>query len=449
MVNINRALASVKADLAELLDEQAILACCRRLGHRWRNTLLDPAATLHLFIMQILSGNTACWGLRHLSGLSFTASAYCQARQRLPLETIRQLTRQVGRRVSAWGDAAALWRGHRLWLVDGSGISMPDTPELQEHFGQPSNQKEGCGFPVASTLMLMHAGSGAIRNLLVRAMRVHDMSGVVGLHQDLRPGDVLVGDRAFSSYAHLCLLKERGLHGIFRMHQKTIVSFRYRRRYAGQFPKREQAGKPKSQWVRRLGPNDQVVRYFKSTLRPTWMSPQQFDALPPSIEVRELRYQVNQVGFRVKEILLVTTLLDPMEYPAQELAEKFQERWAVEGNFGHLKTTMGAAVLKCKTVEGVTKELWVFALVYNLVRQIMLEAGNRQEVDAHRISFVDALRWVASAQAGQELCELVVNPLREGRFEPRVIKRRMKEYPVMQKPRAILKQEMAAKRVAA
>ncbi len=101
---------------------------------------------------------------------------------------------------------------------------MPDTLELQEYFGQPGGQKEGCGFPVASTLMLMHAGSGAIGDLLMRPLRVHDMSGVAQLHEDLRPGDVLVGDRAFASYAHLCLLRQRRLHGIFRMHQKTIVA---------------------------------------------------------------------------------------------------------------------------------------------------------------------------------------------------------------------------------
>jgi hypothetical protein len=449
MVNINRVLAQVKTDLAQLLDEQTILACCRQMGHRWRNTVLDPAATLHLFIKQVLAGNIACQALRHLSDQRFTASAYCQARQRLPLALIQELTRQVGRRVGAQGDEAGLWRGHRVWLVDGSSASMPDTPELQACFGQPGGQRPGCGFPVTATLMLMHAASGAIGDLLVRPLRVHDMSGVAQLHQDLRPGDVLVGDRAFSSYAHLCLLRERDLHGIFRLHQKTIVSFRPQRRHAGRFPKDQRTGKPKSQWIGDLGPQDQLVRYFKPRQRPTWMSPRQFDALPDSLLVRETRYQVRQKGFRVREVLLVTTLLNPVEYPAEELAQKFRERWMIEGNFDHLKTTMGAAVLHCKTVEGVTKELWVFALVYNLVRQVMLVAARRQEVDVGRISFIDALRWLAWARLGEYLCELVVNPLREGRFDPRVIKRRMKEYDLMRKPRAVLKQEMIDKRVAA
>lgn len=455
MVTINQALAKVKSDLAGLLADEGIFTICRELNHRWRDTLLNPAVTLHLFIMQILAGNTACAHLRHLSGLSFTASAYCQARGRLPLELIRRLTLAVALRLSAdadagpVGDAGTLWHGHRLWLVDGSSASMPDTPELQKHFGQPGNQKEGCGFPVASTLMLVHAASGAILDLLVRPLRSHDMSGVAQLHQELRPGDVLVGDRGFSSYVHLCLLRQRDLHGIFRMHQKIIVSFRYRRRHAGQFPRGQGKGKPASEWVMRLGPNDQVVRYFKPKDKPSWMTPEQFDALPASLLVREVRYRVGQKGFRTKEVTLVTTLLDSDQYPAAELAERFLDRWLIEGSFDHLKTTMGAAVLHCKTVAGVTKELWAFVLVYNLVRQVMLEAARRQEVDPGRISFVDALRWLAAAEVGAELCELVVNPLRQGRYEPRVIKRRMKEYLLMTKSRAVLKQEMVAKAVAA
>jgi len=449
MVTINQALAKVKADLARLLDERSIFGACLEQGHYWRDTVLNPAVTLHLFIMQILSGNIACAALHHLSGLAFTASAYCQARQRLPLAAIQQLARQVGRYVSAQGDAAGLWHGRRLWQVDGSNASMPDTPELQGYFGQPAGQAKGCGFPVASALMLMHAVSGAIGDVLVRALRVHDLSGVAQFHPDLRPGDVLVGDRAFSSYAHLCLLAARGLDGIFRLHQRTIVSFRSRRRHAGQFPKSQQSGRPKSQWVRRLGPNDQVVRYFKPRTRPQWMSAEQFETLPGSLDVREVRYHVYQKGFRVNQVTLVTTLLDEEDYPAEELSQKFLERWMIEGNFDHLKTTMGAAVLHCKTVDGVTKELWAFVLVYNLVRQVMLDAARRQEVEPARISFVDALRWLANATANADLCDLVVNPLREGRFEPRVIKRRKKEYPSMTRPRAVLKQEMLDKRVAA
>ncbi len=448
MVSINHALRTVKADLAQRLDPDAIHQRCRDLGRRWRDRVLDPATTLYVFAMQILAGNTACTHLRHLAKLRFSDSAYCQARARLPLALFQGLTRAVGQFVGQVGDELGLWRGHRIWLADGSNASMPDTPALREHFGQPSNQKEGCGFPVGSLLLLVHAASGAIRDVLIRPLRVHDMSGVAEIHPLLAAGDVLVGDRAFSSYAHLCLLLGRGLHGIFRVHQRVIVSFRYRRRHARLLPRRQRTGRPTSQWIRRLGPSDQVVRYFKPRQCPRWMSHEQYDALPESIQVRELRYRTNRKGFRTKEVTLVTTLLDPALYPATELADQFFNRWAIEGDLDHLKTTMGAAVLHCKSVDGVTKELWMFLLIYNLVRQVMLQAAERQAAAVARMSFVDALRWLACAELGEELCDLVVNPLREGRVEPRVLKRRLKAYTRMDRPRKELKREIMRKRAA-
>jgi hypothetical protein len=106
-------------------------------------------------------------------------------------------------------------------------------------------------------------------------------------------------------------------------------------------------------------------------------------------------------------------------------------------------------VLRCQTVCGVHKELTMFLLVSNLVRMTVLEAARRPGVPPQRISFVDALRWLATAQPGDELPNLVVNPARPGRLEPRVRKRRPKEYDLMKKPRAVLKQELLAQRVAA
>ena len=130
------------------------------------------------------------------------------------------------------------------------------------------------------------------------------------------------------------------------------------------------------------------------------------------------------------------------------MAEAYRLRWTIETCFGHLKTTMKMDVLRCQTVQGVTKELTMFVLAYNLVRMTMLEASRRQGVPPDRISFVDALRWLATAQPGDELPMLVVNPSRPGRQEPRVRKRRPKSYPLMRQPRAILKQKLATAAVA-
>ena len=190
---------------------------------------------------------------------------------------------------------------------------------------------------------------------------------------------------------------------------------------------------------------DQLVAWLKPVNRPLWMSAEQFAALPDSIEVRELRYAITAKGFRPKEITLVTTLLDAQLYTLPELASLFQQRWQIETNFGHLKTTMKMDVLKCKTVDGVLKELQVFALIYNLIRQVMLEAAKRQQVPVGRISFIDALRWLQTAQGGNVLAKLVVNPHRPNRLEPRVRKRRPKQYPLMKQPRCQLKKELESK----
>lgn len=440
MVSINEAMRVVKDDLAYLLDPGSIFAICRQVGHSWRNSVLNPAAIIHVFVMQILRGNTACTHLRQLSGLSFTASAYCQARMRLPLKVFQLLVQRLCEHLSGTCDQHALWRGHRLWQVDGSSASMPDTPELQQYFGQPGEQKRGCGFPVTSILALMHAGTGLLTDLLVRPLRTHEMSGIVSLHERLKANDVLIADRGFCSYAHICLLLEGSMHCVFRLHQGIAVSFRPGRPSQKQLPTSQRKGQPRSRYIRKLGRHDQWVEYPRPKTGPKWMGPQQYVGLPQSIIVRELRYQVHQPGYRSRTITLVTTLLDHKKYPAEELSQLYGDRWQIEVDIRHLKTTLGMEVLHCKTVDGVLKEMWIYMLVYNLVRQVMLEAAKRQGVEPERISFIDALRWLCCVKLGESLTLLVVNPLRTGRIEPRVLKRRMKKYKLMNKPRHVLRQ---------
>ena len=294
---------------------------------------------------------------------------------------------------------------------------------------------------------MFHAGTGMITKMLASPLRTHDMSQTIDLHPELQSGDVLVADRAFCSYAHLALLLLRGVQALLRIHQQTIVDFTPGRAHVlpGKIKVDRDKGKPRSRWLRRLGVRDQLVEWLKPASKPRWMSAEQFAALPESILVRELRYTITAKGFRPKEITLVTTLLDAQLYTLPELAKLFQQRWQIETNFGHLKTTMNMSVLKCKTVDGVLKELQVFALIYNLVRQVILEAAKRQQVPVGRISFVDALRWLQTAQGGDTLAKLVVNPHRPNRLEPRVRKRRPKQYPLMTKPRCQLKKELESK----
>ncbi len=293
MVSITRALRQIKDDLATYLSAAFVESICREVGHHWRDRVLDPVTTIHLFILQILHGNTACSHLRHLASEAFSAAAYCQARSRLPLEVIKTLVSRIGARMQQAAAHTGLWMGHRTILIDGSSFSMPET-----------------------------------------------------------------------------------------------------------------------------------------------------------VTVRELRYRIEAPGYRPGEITLVTTLLNAETYTAEDLAELYQARWEVETNLRHLKTTLGMDILHCKTVDGILKEMWMFALVYNLVRLVMLETARQREVEPARVSFIDAARWLALAAGNADtacvvhLASLIINPARAHRVEPRVIKRRLKEFLLMKKPRDQLRQDL-------
>ena len=445
--SITEAVRRIKADVAKYLDPDSIREACRAVGHTWRERILDPVTTVHVFLIQILNGNTACAHALRLAGVKCSLSAYCQGRGTLPLALCQRLLLQVSEQLRADCLDEGRWHGHRTFHIDGSGCSMPDTEELQKQFGQPGGQAPGCGFPVAHLLSLFHAGTGMLMEIVASALRTHDMSQVTRVHPQMSEGDVLVGDRAFASFVHLVLLSLQKLHGVFRVHQRQIVDFRPHRPHVdrksrkkkGRTCKSKKSAKkrkqPTSRWIKRLGPRDQLVEYFKPRQRPDWMSAEDYAQLPDSIEVRELRYRLPKRGYRTREVTLVTTLLDPVLYPAEDLAELYHQRWQIETNFKHLKQTLHMDVLRCQTVRGVLKELTMYALVYNLVRLVMLAAAKRQGVAVERISFVDAARWLATAKPGDDLSDLIVNPARPGRSEPRVRKRRPKQYPYMKVPR--------------
>jgi Transposase DDE domain len=443
MLSIPQALKRIKGNTAEFLPEAILRRLCRDLQLPFRNRLLTPLVTTHLFLRQILEGNAPVPELQRITKFPFSLSAYCEARQRVPLAFFQQLHHAViGHcRPYAAADHDALWCGrHRVFFLDGSSFSMPDTPELRDEFGQPGGQAEGCGFPTAHLLVQFDAHHGYIHRILPSPLRTHDMAHAAFLHKELRPGDIVGGDRAFCSYAHLALLQQRRLFGLFRAHQRQIICFQARRPHGGPGQsKKGQAGMPRSRWLKRLGRDDQLVEYFKPAERPEWLDPKAYAALPASLVVRELRVKIKTPGRRVTVLTLVTTLLSRQHYSKRALAHLYELRWGVEVNLKHLKVTLGLDVLRCETRKGVLKELLMFVVVYNLVRRVMTEAARRQGVQPHRISFVDALRWLREAERGEELPSLRVNPSRPGRVEPRVKKRRAKQFDLMNKPRAVLR----------
>lgn len=449
VTSVTELLSRFKSDWIQQLQPSSIKKACRDAGYVWRDRKLSPVTTIQLFLLQILHGNTACTHLPHLSGLRFTGEAYCQARSKLPLKIFQNLLKRFCSCLKDHTSGDGLWKGHRTFFADGTGVSMPDTPELQLKFGQPSQQKPGCGFPVAHLLCLTHAGTGLVTKVLSGPLLTHDLAQTPKIRPEMQSGDVLVADRAFCSYVHLALLMQVGIHGVFRVGGRRIVDFTPNRPFVFPATRREARykGMPRSRWVKKLGRQDQLVDWFKTKDRSTWFDSVKYDSLPDSIRIRELRYRVEGCGFRTREVTLVTTLLDAELYTVEELAILYLQRWQIETDFAHLKTTMKMDVLKCKTVPGVMKELAVFVLVYILVRIVMLQSAKLRDVNVERISFIDALRWLASAETAVGLGSLVVNPLRPNRVEPRVRKRRPKNFAVMVRPRAVLRQDLLDKRL--
>src|SRR4051794_33641701 len=253
--SVPRVLARIKSDLRRYLPDEAIEGACRDAGHAWRERKLGPVATVHLFVLQVLSLNTAMAHLRHLAGHALSAGAYCRARMRLPLPVLQQLLRDGSAAMRAGlaprAGAGALWHGLRAYLVDASSTITPDVPGLQEAFGQPRGCKAGCGFPVPKLLALFDAFTGLVVEMLALPLYTHEQSKVWRLHPLLSAGDLLVGDCGLCSFAHLAMLRGRGVRACFRVHQRQIVDFRPRRRDRRRFPKGERKGRPTSVFVRR------------------------------------------------------------------------------------------------------------------------------------------------------------------------------------------------------
>jgi hypothetical protein len=306
--------------------------------------------------------------------------------------------------------------GQRVLIVDGSTYSMPDTPALRAHFHLPSGVTEGVGYPMGKIMGLLDAATGMFVSLLALPLFEHDMRSVMNVHPMLLAGDILLGDRAFCSFAHIVLLNAKGVFCCLRLHQ------------------------------RRKDFSPGLQTWKKQSPRPAWMTAEQFQLLPTELDVRLVCHSIEQKGFRVQKIFIVTTLLDEAAWPDERIAKLYAARWQIETCFNHLKTTMKMNVLKCESVEGVMKELAVYLIAYNLIRLAMLKAAKGQGVSVARISFVDAERWLLSRILGLSgVSRLIINPERPGRVQLRTVRGRRKKYVLLTMPRRDAERKMAEK----
>lgn len=408
-----------------------------------------PSRTFWLFLSQVLEQDGSCrealrkflaWlALEKKRTASPKTTGYCKARKRLREEDIEAVHHQVVRNIEARGEANGWWCGRTVKVIDGSSVSMPDTPANQEQYPQPTNQKQGCGFPVMRIVAVFSLATGVLLDVAKGALCVHERTLFRSLWDLFEPGDVVLADRGFTGYADFHSLKERGVDPVMRNHQGR------------------KKGVTK---LKRLGKDDQLLAWhkMKAHQRPKWMSVEQWQAMPDRLTVRQISIRVDVPGFRTQAIVVVTTLLDPKAFPAATFAELYRKRWAVELYLRHIKTTMGMDVLRCKTPEMVEKELQMHLIAYNLIRALMLEAATAHAVHLERLSVKGTIatirQWAPTLAQGQSdptglrvLYHLMLHyiaadpvPNRPNRTEPRARKRRPKNYQLLNKPRRLFRE---------
>jgi hypothetical protein len=367
------------------------------------------------------------------ASMSPRTSAYCQARAKIPLPVLDEIHDHLVDRLQIHIPLEGLWHGRHVRLVDGSGLSMPDTESNQACWPQSKSQKPGCGFPAMNLVGIFCLHSGALLQAAHGDRKTHETKLFQQLWGTLNPGDLAVTDRGFCSFGAVAGLSARGVDSLMRLPEKKI-----RVAIGSQLPKAANF--------------DVIITWKHPAQRPRTMSPDEFALLPESLPVRVVRYTIAHPGFRTQSVTLVTTLLDPA-ISACELADLYFRRWGVELHFREIKIHLNMDILRCKSPHMIERELRMHFIAYNLIRCLMQKAALTHEVDLRRVSFkgaLDTLRQFANAASGAEdkprtisaiVDEMLLAvardlvPLRPGRTEPRVRKRRPKNYRLMTKPR--------------
>lgn len=421
-------------DFFNLLTGPEMLSTVENLlPEDYRERQFSPTETLSMFLAQAMNEDRSCQKAVNdaavkrivggLSPCSTKTGGYCQARQRLPLNMVSTLVRFTGEQMNDQVPDHWRWFGKRVYLIDGTTVTLPDTAANQAMFPQQGGQKPGLGFPISRIVGVICLSSGAVLNAALGKY-----SGKGSSEQDLlrtlldtfKAGDLVMGDAFFGTYFLLASLYARKIDAVFEQFgaRKRVADFR--------------KGK-------RLGPKDHLVELAKPKRKPDWMTQEHYDSAPDAITIRELK---------VKGKILITTLLSSKTFPKNELKALYKKRWHVEVDFRHIKTTLGMETLSCKTPEMAEKEMWVYFLAYNLIRLLMAQSALLADLLPRQLSFKHTVQlWVAWCQQAQPVCLhsgygalfvlIAQNRVgdRPGRIEPRAVKRRPKPFPLLMEKR--------------
>jgi putative transposase len=364
---------------------------------------------------------------------------YCRARAKLKLPALQRLARESAADLEASAPVPWLWKGLHAKLVDGFTFTMPDTPENQEQFPQIGAQKPGVGLPIARACAVLSLATASLCDLALGPYEGKETGETALLRELLETfdeNDVVVFDRYYCSFIMLALLSLHGLHVCARLHQCRHSDFRR---------------------GRRLGPGDHLITWTRPA-RPNWMSQEQYDRIPETLTLREVKFDVKVPGYRTRSITIITTLTDPKAYSREDLAELYGFRWNAELDIRQIKQTLHLDHVRCKSPEMVRRELWVTLLAYNLIRKVIATAAAVHKKPPRHLGFTLACQsilasWMLFSTGSCRDCHalrtmilarIAANEVanRPGRIEPRVLKRRRHRYPLMQRPREQLRTEL-------
>ena len=364
---------------------------------------------------------------------------YCRARAKLDPAALRYLTVETARRLEAAADEDWLWNGRHAKLVDGFTLTAPDTPANQEAFPQQTTQEPGVGLPIARACTIQSLATAAVCDVAIgpySGKETGETALLRGMLDSFDKGDVVVFDRCCCSFMMIAAFQPRGVDVCTRLHQRRRSDFRR---------------------GRRLGEDDHLITWTRPA-RPPWMSEQEYAQIPETLTLREIRFNVKVPDHRTETLTVVTTLTDPDEYTAQDIADLYGFRWNVELDIRDVKQTLNLDHVRCKTPHMVLREVWVTLLGYNLVRKVIATSAAVHEKRPRQLGFTLACQSILAARMllatgacrdprglwAAALERIARNQVanRPGRVEPRVLKRRRHHYPLMGKGRKELKEEM-------
>jgi len=413
-------------------------------GAMSRHRLFTKENTFWAFLGQIFDSDGGCkevvrkiQGYAAIRGLklpSSSTSSYCVARQKLDETTLLEIFQQTTQWSKNTDSSSNMLEGRRVVVVDGTGVSMPDTAENQAQWPQLSSQKTGCGFPSGRICALFSLDTGSLLSYAMGNKKNHELPLFRENWSTFRQGDIFLGDKGFCSYFDIAKLQDRGVDSVITLARRKPVS--------------------KKECLKELGNDDLLIEWLKPPYNKNLSySREIWESLPSKLVMRQIKVTVAQPGFRCKQFYIVTTLLDPQKYNSNEIAELYLRRWKVELYFRDIKTTMGFDILRCRSPYMIRKEILMHFIAYNCLRRIIYEAaGNTQEA-TKAISFKGCLQAVrnwesclgTSELTRQEKQKMLTDLYlaiadytivhRPGRAEPRCLKRRPKPYQLLTKAR--------------